>query len=113
MLKKIIVLGIVVVILSTVAFIMMNHYNTKRVAVEKIEQYIEKQKIPKENIYNESFTWDWENSGHYIKQFKVKDDDSGITYQYSFIAKDKPIVFIPYTSTAFEVKVKYPAPEIK
>ncbi|MBC1501096.1 hypothetical protein HB943_10830 [Listeria weihenstephanensis] len=54
-----------------------------------------------------------ENSGHYIKQFKVKDDDSRTTYQYSFIAKDKPIVFIPYTSTAFEVKVKYPTPQVE
>ncbi|WP_137657264.1 DUF3139 domain-containing protein [Listeria newyorkensis] len=108
--KKIIVLGIVLVMLSIFAITVINHYNTKKIAEEKIEQYIEQQKIPKENIYNETFTWDWENSGHYIKQFKVKDDDSRITYQYSFIAKDKPIVFIPYTSTAFEVKVKYPAP---
>ncbi|WP_185388031.1 DUF3139 domain-containing protein [Listeria newyorkensis] len=110
MLRKLVIVGILLVIMTTVGMMTLNHYNTKRIAEEKIEQYIEQQKIPKENIYNETFTWDWENSGHYIKQFKVKDDDSRITYQYSFIAKDKPIVFIPYTSTAFEVKVKYHAP---
>lgn len=58
------------------------------------------------SIYNKCFFRN-AKSGKYVIELKVGDDDPKITYQYTFVDKEIPIVFIAYTATGFEVKTKY------
>ncbi|WP_430536184.1 hypothetical protein [Listeria rocourtiae] len=89
-------------------FFIGKHYYTKAYAEREIDVFVTKQGVPSNEIYDEKFVWDWQKSGDYVKNFKVRGDSADIVYQYLFIGKGYDVLFTPYSSTSDEPDVKYP-----
>ncbi|MBC1499716.1 DUF3139 domain-containing protein [Listeria weihenstephanensis] len=102
---------LLVLICTVMGTLVVKHLHTKNFAEEQINTYIAKQGVPSKDIYDEKFVWDWQKSGDYVKNFKVRGDSADITYQYLFIGKGQEVLFTPYSPTSDEPDVKYPPNE--